>query len=274
MNIYEMPAVFTSMPISGLALVTCIAIYFTSAILAGLSGFGFSAFGAISICFLPPEFAVSMLMSVSLVTQIYSFRAMLSATTRLATQQLEPVLLIKKMVPYTIGGIGGLYVGIGLLTVFSAEVICVILGAFLSIYAAYCLMKPIGLQSTLGSSPRWSGVIGFLSTMIGAFCGGPGIVLMAWFQLCAVPKDVARRMVQPFIIFMQSIGLTMFILKSPSVFSASFFVSIAILLPIALLGSEVGVRIYTKTSEFNYRKIVTFLLLGSGITLILKAAMD
>ena len=274
MNIYEMPAAFTSMPISGLALVTCVAIYFTSAVLAGLTGFGFSAFGALSMFFLPPELAVSMLMSVSLVTQIYSLRALRSAATRLATEQLKPALLIKKMLPYTIGGIGGLYVGIGLLTVFSAEVICVLLGAFLSMYAVYCLMKPIGLRITLGSSPRWSCVIGFLSTMTGAFCGGPGIVLMAWFQLCAVPKDVARRMVQPFIIFMQSIGLTIFILKSPSVFSLGFFVSIAILLPIALLGSEVGVRIYTKTSEFNYRKIVTFLLLGSGITLILKAVMN
>jgi hypothetical protein len=65
----------------------------------------------------------------------------------------------------------------------------------------------------------------------------------------------------------------MFVEKSPALFSASFFLSIAALLPIALLGSNLGVKIYAKTSEVNYRIIVMYLLLGSGAALAIKAIL-
>jgi uncharacterized membrane protein YfcA len=162
---------------------------------------------------------------------------------------------------------------IQLLALLSPTAICIILGVFLVVYATYCLYKPASLRLKAGASPHWSGAVGFFSTMIGAFCGGPGIVMMAWLQLRAVPKDIARGVAQPFIIFMQIIGLAIFVLQSPSIFSISFFVSVAMLLPMALIGSEIGVKIYAKTSEFNYRKIVMFLLLGSGAALSLKAAL-
>ena len=259
------------MPISGLALSACAVIYFTSAVLSGLSGFGFSALGALSMWFLPPQFAVSMLMSASLITQIYSLKATLKARPAMKINHMTPFLFMRQIVPYVVGGTLGLYVGIQLLAMFSANLVCCILGLFLISYTTYCLKKPSSLQIKTGSSPQWSGVIGFFSTMIGAFCGGPGIVLMAWLQLRAVPKDLARAIAQPFIIFMQIIGLAIFVLKSPLVFSEGFFICLAILLPIALLGSEIGVKIYAKTSEFNYRQIIMFLLLGSGVALTIKA---
>jgi len=212
-------------------------------------------------------------MTVSLVTQIYSLRAMLAAAPVSAEKTLKPALLLKQMMPYALGGVVGLYAGIQLLALLSPTAICVILGVFLVVYATYCLYKPASLRLKAGASPHWSGAVGFFSTMIGAFCGGPGIVMMAWLQLRAVPKDIARGVAQPFIIFMQIIGLAIFVLQSPSIFSISFFVSVAMLLPMALIGSEIGVKIYAKTSEFNYRKIVMFLLLGSGAALSLKAAL-
>jgi len=212
-------------------------------------------------------------MSVSLITQIYSLTSTLMAKPAIAGKHLSPAMIARQMRPYILGGTVGLYVGIQLLVMFSANIVCLILGVFLISYTTYCLKRPSSLQITAGSSPQWCSAIGFFSTMIGAFCGGPGIVLMAWLQLRAVPKDLARGLAQPFIICMQIIGLAIFILRSPAVFTDGFFVCITILLPIALLGSEIGVKIYARTSEFNYRQIVMFLLLGSGFALTIKAVM-
>jgi len=262
----------SGLPISVAGMAACLAIYFASAVLSGLSGFGFSALGALSMIFLPPQIAVGMLMTVSLVTQLYSLKLVMQGAP--ASSSGEPLGfgdLVRMMAPYAVGGVFGLYVGIKLLSILSAAVVCSILGAFLVVYAIYGIHKPASLRLTAGGSAGASGVIGFFSTMIGAFCGGPGIVLMAWLQLRALPKDLARSMAQPFIIFMQVVGLGIFVLKSPAIFSVTFFESVAILLPVALLGSAVGVKIYARASDLNYRMIVMYFLLGSGIALAARA---
>jgi len=51
-------------------------IYAAAAVVSGLSGFGFSAIGALSLCVVPPQFGVCKLMLLSLATQAMSVGAL------------------------------------------------------------------------------------------------------------------------------------------------------------------------------------------------------
>jgi hypothetical protein len=68
LNIFILPEM------SGVTIAMLLVILGASAIMSGLSGFGFSAIGAICLWLLPPALAVPLLMALSSANQIMSLR--------------------------------------------------------------------------------------------------------------------------------------------------------------------------------------------------------
>ena len=85
--------------------------------------------------------------------------------------------------------------------------------------------------------------------------------MVVWSGLRHLPKRESRAIVQPFIFGMQILSLTLLAVERPQTFGATFWVLLATTIPIVLLGTLMGVKLYRSLSDVNFRR-VTFILLG------------
>lgn len=236
-----------------------------SALMSGLSGFGFSAIGALSLWLLPPKLGVPLLMGLSAANQVMSLGQLKA--------DLKP---FKEWwpdgpTPYLLGGFVGVPLGLAILHALPTATLMAIFGAFLVLYAGYSIFKPEGLK--LKGAGWWpaSAAVGFSGGVIGGFTAFPGAAVVVWSGLRQLPKRESRSIVQPYIFVMQIVSLALLAIQHPETFGPAYWSLLAITLPIVLPGTLLGVRLYRSLSDVNFRR-VTFMLLGtSGFGLLVKA---
>lgn len=247
-----------------------LAIYFGSAVFSGLSGFGFSAIGCLSLTILSPTLGIALLMALSLMTQASSFISLYGDLKN----QSGALVREDSVAPYLAGGLTGMPLGLKIVVIFGSQILTASLGVMLILYSAYSLFKPAALVLNI-RQPRsvHSFLVGAVGGVVGGVSAFPGSALVVWNGLLGVTKAKSRALTQPYIIFMQIVGLWMTLWFYPKAFDPRFWTLLMFALPIALLGTHVGVQIYKKTGDIGYRKF-TFIALGvSGLGLLMKIAL-
>lgn len=238
-----------------------------SALMSGLSGFGFSAIGALCLWLLPPKLGVPLLMTLSAANQLMSLRQ-LKADMK-PWREWWP----GGAAPYLLGGFVGVPLGLAILHGLPASQLMAIFGAFLVIYAAYSLLKPDGARVP-SPDESWlvPALVGAAGGVIGGFTAFPGAAVVVWSGLRRLPKSESRAIVQPYILGLQLLSLGMLAIQHPETFDATYWRLLTLMLPVVLPGTLLGVSLYKSLSDINFRRI-TFMLLGtSGVGLLVKAA--
>jgi len=253
-----------SFDVSTLALLA--GIYAASAVFSGMSGFGFSAIGAVTLCVVPPQFGVCMLMVLSVFTRMMSLGS-LRAELRAHNARWQNGFL-----PYTAGGILGLPLGLEILARASTRPLLWGLGGLLLGYAMYNIFKPPALRlAKADTSVGGALAVGAIGGIVGGFSAFPGSALVVWNGLKNVPKEKGRALIQPFILVMQVIALSIVACARPTLFDERLLTLLVASLPLAWLGNRLGLEIYRRTSQANYRTITLAALGVSGLSLVLKA---
>src|SRR5438105_3931361 len=103
--------------------------------MSGLSGFGFSAVGALCLTLLPPQLGVPLLMTLSAANQMMSLRQ-LKADLKPVSQWWPD-----GPAPYLLGGLVGVPLGLLILKDLPTTSLMAVFGGFLVAYAAYSLLK-------------------------------------------------------------------------------------------------------------------------------------
>lgn len=237
-----------------------------SAIMSGLSGFGFSAIGALCLWLLPPRLGVPLLMTLSAANQLMSLRQLKADMKPL--RHWWP----GGAGPYLLGGFIGVPAGLAILHALPASQLMATFGGFLVSYAAYSLLKPEGV--CLRAANGWLAplLVGAAGGVIGGFTAFPGAAVVVWSGLHRMPKSESRAIVQPYILGLQLLSLAILAVEHPETFDATYWRLLALTLPVVLPGTLFGVVLYRSLSDVNFRR-VTFMLLGtSGLGLLAKAA--
>jgi uncharacterized membrane protein YfcA len=95
---------------------------------------------------------------------------------------------------------------------------------------------------------------------------------VVWSGLRHLPKKESRAIVQPYIFVLQLLSISLLALQRPETFGKTYWLLVAITVPVVLPCTLMGVRLYRSLSDVNFRR-VTFILLGiSGLGLLIKAA--
>jgi len=263
LNVFSLIA--TEFSLATIPILVCI--LGVSAIMSGLSGFGFSAIGALCLWLLPPKLGVPLLMTLSSANQLMSLGKLKA--------ELKPLRewWPDGPGPYLAGGFVGVPVGLAILHSLPTPTLMAIFGAFLIVYAAYSMLKPESLRVSDNSS-SWlaAALVGMVGGVIGGFTAFPGAAVVVWSGLRRLPKHESRNIVQPYILGLQLVSLAMLAVKHPETFSPTFWALLVITVPIVLPCTLLGVNLYKSLSDVNFRRI-TFMLLGtSGLGLLIKAA--
>ncbi len=246
------------------------AIYAAAAIFSGLSGFGFSAIGALSLVMLPPQLGVPVLMVLSLASQAASFGTL----ARELRQHSAGWNRRDGLMPYLVGGMLGLPVGLAILTSLDARPLVTGLGLLLMAYAAWSLRKPACAPSKAPATRLRSALlVGAVGGVVGGFAAFPGSAMVVWNGIVGRTKEQSRALTQPYILFMQAVALVQLVALRPQLFDAAFWTLLAIALPGTLLGNRLGVAIYQRTGDLGYRRITLVVLGLAGAGLLLKVAL-
>ena len=235
-----------------------------SALMSGLSGFGFSAIGAISLSVLPPTLAVPLLMALSSANQLMSIRQL--------RRDLKPLRewWPTGAAPYLLGGLAGVPLGVAILHDLPTQTLMIVFGGFLISFAAYSVLKPDRLSVQVESGWLISALVGMTGGVIGGFTAFPGAMVVIWCGLRRMPKGETRSIVQPYILVLQILSLSTIAAQHPETFGRPFWELLFFTMPIVLPFTLLGVTIYKSVSDINFRRIAFTLLGTSGAGLFLK----
>jgi uncharacterized protein len=238
-------------------------VLFLAGVVSGLSGFAFSAVAACVLWLLPPLQAVPLIMLLSVCNQLLSVGKLRQEMVLWGTADREGALA------YIAGGLVGVPVGLALLQALPASTFAGGLGFFLIVYSVLVLLKPDTLRITL-SGWKPAVAVGAAGGIIGGFSAFPGSMPVVYLGLRGVSKAETRGITQPYILALQLISLSILALTHSAIFNIQFWLLWGLTLPAVLLGSSVGVALYRRMSEVNFRRAVLILLIVSGISLLAK----
>lgn len=171
--------------------------------------------------------------------------------------------------PFMIGGLAGVPVGTILLTYIDPAYLRVGVGVLLVLYSAYMLARP-AIPPVQGGIAVDVG-IGFLNGMLAGLTGLIGIVVVIWCQLRNWPKDVQRAVFQP--VMLATIVTTTVSLAFAGAITADTMKLYLLGLPCMLAGTWVGLKLYGKIDDAQFRKVVLVVLLVFGLSLIVPVSM-
>lgn len=260
----EVPAVVTSLGIVNVAVLA--SIYAIAALMSGFSGFGFSAIGALSFAVLRPAQAISVLVCLSLLTQMSSIS---KTWGEMRTAKPSPFHLTAGVWPSVLGGALGLPIGISLLTLWGASSLMLSIGFFIVAYATWATFGKTRINAKY-DTPLSSSLVGVCGGIVGGVCGFPGSAMIVWNGLIGRGKE-GRAYTQLFVILSQSIAIAY--LWTAHSFNGATFALLLFFTPVALLANTVGVKLYKGASADKYKKFTLAALFISGLGLVAKVLL-
>ncbi len=167
---------------------------------------------------------------------------------------------------FLVPGIFGVPVGAMLLAILPAEPFKLTVGGILILYCLFRLTVR-NLGDVEGGGKWADGAIGIVGGVLGGLAGLSGIVVTIWCNLRAWPKAQQRGVFQPFALAMHATAFTVFFFNGSITPQIGW--NFLIILPAIVLGSVAGLLIYKRLDEQRFTQAVLFLLLASGVILLI-----
>lgn len=220
----------------------------------GLSGFAFSL-AALSVWTyaVDPQMAAPMAVFGSLIGQLVAMPLTWRGTE------------LKRLMPFVLGGLLGVPLGITLLGVLDPTGFKLALGLFLIVYSPIGLLMPATLAIKWGG--KWAdGGAGWIGGVFGGMGGFAGALPTLWCTLRGWDKDTQRGVMQAFNIAMHVATLTGYVIAGDKI-TGETLTMFAIITPVIVPPVLVGALLYNRLNQRAFRRIVLALLFVSGAVL-------
>jgi uncharacterized protein len=228
---------------------------FLAALVAGLAGFAFGLVAAgVWLHVLTPVQTASLIVAFGLIVQ------------GVAAWKLRHALQWTRLWPFLLGGALGVPIGVMAVSWTDPGTMRLAIGAVLILYGGYALLRP-AMQPVKRGGVTADAAVGVLNGILGGATGLAGIIVTMWCGVRGWPKDVQRTVFQP-------VGVAIFVMSaawlgSRGEIDAETIRLFALGLPALAAGTWLGLKLYGRLDESAFRKVVLFLLLGSGLALVI-----
>jgi uncharacterized membrane protein YfcA len=220
----------------------------------GLSGF---AFALVAMSFwvwtIDPMLAAALVVFGSLLGQI------------LAMFSVRRGVNMARLLPFVIGGLAGIPLGVFVLPLLNANLFKVFLGILLAVWCPVMLLTP-KLPALRAGGKLADGVIGAIGGFMGGIGGFSGVIPTLWCNLRQLDKDEQRAVIQNFNLTMQIVTFATYV--GSGIITRKTLPMFAVVAPAMLIPTLLGTRLYHGISEVTFRRIVLSLLTLSGIALL------
>jgi uncharacterized membrane protein YfcA len=219
----------------------------------GLAGFGtgLTALG-LWLYVVDPVVAAALVVICSVVAQAQSLYTVRRAV---AWQHAWPFLL---------GGLVGVPLGVAALRAVDPKTLKVLLGLLLVSYTGVTLGFR-RLPTVAWGGRVADGVVGFGGGVLGGVAGLSGPLPTIWCGLRGWPADAQRGVYQPYNLAILSVALVAY--ATQGILTVHVWGLVLVCLPATLLGAYGGTRLYGRVDDRQFRYLVLWLLLASGLVL-------
>jgi uncharacterized protein len=166
--------------------------------------------------------------------------------------------------PFLAGGILGVPVGVASLQSIAPQALKVILGIVLIGYTGVMLALR-RFPTTAWGGKAADGAIGFGGGALGGLAGLSGPLPTIWCGLRGWTADAQRAVYQPFNLIILAIVLCTYIAQGTM--TVEIWKLALMCAPATILGAFLGIRTYGRVNDRQFRTLVLWLLLASGIVL-------
>ena len=227
---------------------------FFAGVVQGATGFGSGiVLNAFCLHILEPSAAISL----NIVSCLF--------VSALPIYKLRKTLDFSKLKPFVIFGVLGIPTGLFILTLTDPTIFKTTVGIILVIFSIW-KFRSKNIFINFKSSPSLDKLIGFISGVLGGFAALGGILPTIWVNIQKLPKNTQRGTYEPFI-FITSIAAVV------SFYFAGFlnldiFNYFLKALPALIIGSLIGVKIYSFINEDLFKKVILGLIFLAGLVLL------
>jgi hypothetical protein len=167
--------------------------------------------------------------------------------------------------PLLLGGLIGVPLGTALLDWVAVQPLKLAVGLLLIAYCAWVVFmrRPPLVR---GGGRVADGIVGFVGGVMGGVASLSGPAPMVWAQLRGLPKDELRGVNQPY--NMSILAAAVVSAAVGGLVDRRLLVWAAFCLPATVIGAHLGLALYGRVNETQFRRIVLALLGLSGLTLI------
>ncbi len=225
----------------------------------GLAGFGTSLFAlGWWLQVMPPLQAVALSLAMSVFSGIQGVWLVRNAIhwQRLALF-LIPALL-------------GIPIGLQVLSQIDAKVLTIVIAGFLLLYGGFFSLRR-GLPTITRPTSVLDAIVGFLGGFLGAVAGLSGALPTMWCSLRAWSKAERRALLQPFNVVI--LGLSAILLAVQGVYQRDVLFSMMVALPATMASAQIGIAIFKRLNDAQFRRLLITLMFVSGLVLLLRSAI-
>jgi uncharacterized protein len=230
----------------------------TGGLINGLAGFGTAMFAlGFWLQIMPPLQAVSIVVVMSVVSGLQGVwlvrHSVMAQTTRLAR--------------FVLPALFGIPIGIATLTIIDPRTLKLSIAAILLLYGGFFTLRAT-LPKLTRRTPVIDVFVGFLGGILGGAASLSGALPTMWCALRPWPKAETRAVLQPFNVVV--LGLTMVTFAFTGVYSTESLKLIAIVLPLSLICAQIGISIFKRLNDDQFRRLVIALMFVSGVVLMTR----
>ena len=227
---------------------------FFAGVVQGATGFGSGiVLNAFWLHILEPSAAISL----NIVSCLF--------VSALPIYKLRKTLDFSKLKPFVIFGILGIPTGLFILTLTDPTIFKTTVGIILVIFSIW-KFRSKKIFINFKSSPSLDKLIGFISGVLGGFAALGGILPTIWVNIQKLPKNTQRGTYEPFI-FITSIAavVSFYFAGFLNLDIFNYFLKV---LPALIIGSLIGVKIYSFINEDLFKKVILGLIFLAGLVLL------
>ena len=220
----------------------------------GLSGF---AFGMVAMAVwawsLAPQVAAPLVVGCSFLGQLLSLGS------------VRRSLALATVLPFVLGGLLGVPLGVALLPLIDQTVFKATIGVFLVLWCSLMLaVRELPRVSSGGALA--DGAVGMIGGVMGGLGGLSGPAPTLWCTLRGLERDVQRAIFQTFNLAMHTLTLASY--ATSGILTGETLRLVAVAAPAMLVPVLLGARLYSRLSGAGFRRLLLSLLLLSGLGLL------
>ena len=232
-------------------------VIFAASLIPSTAGFAFSGLCGAALFHLAssPARAVEIMLVCSVANQA------------MMTWSMRDHIVWRDVARYASGGVVGVLAGIAMVATIATTTYVLVAGGFLLCYGGYTLFVRTPRLPDL--PPAYDAVVGLLSGFFGGVLAFPSVLVVIWLGCKGGDRHAQRAIYQPFILLMQLVAIAaLMIVGNIRPGSAHFVVTDLLYMPVALLGTLIGLRLFSRVTDGQFKAAVSAMLVVSGAALL------
>ena len=223
--------------------------------ISGLAGFGTALLSlGIWLQVMPPWQAVAIIAAMSVVSGVQSLWLIRRELT--GGKQRLPRFLLPALV--------GIPIGTAVLELISAHVLKSVIAGFMILYGAFFAFRR-SLPHLSRPIPTADALIGFSGGVLGGAASLSGALPTMWCAMQPWTKGETSAVLRPYNVVILTIATAIFAWQGYYTLETLSFMLIA--LPATLVSSRIGVAVFHRITDSQFRRLLVWLLLIAGTTL-------